>query len=79
MAETKISVGRRKELHDDAATFLGMIIANDVAGISGESLKISAGVEFGIGDGRYRDTITIGVYRASGYMPILRPLFLQIR
>lgn len=69
----------KKELHDRATAFFRTIITNDVAGVSGESLKIAATVVFGIGDGRYRNTIPIGIYRSSGYVPILCPLFLQIR
>ena len=38
------------ESHKDAATFLRMIITDNLAGISSESLKISAAVEFGIRD-----------------------------
>lgn len=56
-----------------------MIITDNVAGISSESLKIPASVEFRIGDRRPGNTISISIYRSSGYMPILCPLFLQIR
>lgn len=36
----------KKELHNSATTFFGMIVTDNITGISGESLKISASIEF---------------------------------
>lgn len=57
-----------------------MIVADDLASIAGEALRKVVGGEVGIGDGRdrHRDAISVSVQRAAGYMPILRPLLLQI-
>lgn len=67
-------------LHDGAAALFRVIIAHDLAGVPGKALRIVVGVQVGIGDGRdwHRDTVPIGIEGSAGYMPILRPLLLQI-
>lgn len=67
-------------LHDGTAVLLRVIVADNLASIAGEALRKVVGGEVGIGDGRdrHRDTVSVSVQRATGYVPILRPLLLQI-
>lgn len=67
-------------LHDGAAVLLRVIVAHNLTGVAGEALRKVVSGEVGIGDGRdrHRDAISVSVQRATGYVPILRPLLLQI-
>lgn len=67
-------------LHDGAAVLLRMVVADDLAGVASKALRIVISGEVRIGDGgdRHRDAISVSVHRAAGYVPILRPLLLQV-